>query len=88
MTELLCRQHHRQNYPYHLRSVLAGRSFQRIRTFKRVWTRDLHLPPVIRLRADNRHLPIAASICEQVLNNGRDFRSQRGVAGIVHFHIN
>jgi hypothetical protein len=48
--------------------MLARTSFERIRPLEPTWPSDPHLPPIIRLRPDNRDPPIAPPITEEVFN--------------------
>jgi hypothetical protein len=57
--------------------MLAAGTLQRIRPLKTVRPGNLHLPAVIRLRANNRHLPIPGPLRKQMLDCGDNLRPQR-----------
>ena len=64
--------------------MLAGRPFQRVRAFEGVWPKNLHLPSVTSLRANNQHLPLPRSIREHVFDTCHHFPLQLEIARIVH----
>src|SRR5260370_28114167 len=51
-------RHPRNKLPDDMRLVLAGGAFERIRPLEGIGASNLHLPPVIRLRPDDRDPPI------------------------------
>ena len=69
--------------------MLAGRAFKRVRPFEPIGTSNLHLPPVIRLRTDNRNPPIPAPIRKRVLDDRNNLRPSRTHATrVMHLHRN
>jgi hypothetical protein len=66
--------------------MLARISFERIRPLEPIWPSDPHLPPIIRLRPDNRDPPIARPITEDVFNKRNNFRPHYGITRILHVY--
>jgi hypothetical protein len=66
--------------------MLARTSFEHIRPLEPIWPSDPHLPPIIRLRPDNRDPPIAPPITEEVFNKRNNFRPHYGIARILHVY--
>src|SRR5580704_1263291 len=54
--------HFSDKVSYRLRFVLSGRSFQCVGAFKPIRTGNLHLPPVVRLRANDQDPPISSAV--------------------------
>ena len=67
--------------------MLSGGAFKRIRAFERIRSSNFHLPPVIRLRADDRNTPIPRPIRKSMLNDHHNFRPHpRRAARVMHLH--
>ena len=84
----ILRHHLPHNTPNHLRPMFARSALQRIRPLKTTGTGNLHLPPVIRLGAHNRNLPISRTISKHMLNDCHNLRPQRRVSRVMHLHQN
>jgi len=81
------RHHPRNKCRYPLRIMLPGSSFQSIRTFECLGTEDLHLPPVIRLRADGRNPPVPGPIRKHMFDD-RSYLCQTRISRVLHLHRN
>jgi hypothetical protein len=66
--------------------MLARISFERIRPLEPIWPSDPHLPPIIRLRPDNRDPPLARPVTEDVFNKRNNSRPHYGIARILHVY--
>ena len=59
---------------------------KRIRPLKTIGTGNPHLPPVIRLRPNNRNPPIPGPIGKHMLNRGQNTRPQLRVSRVMNLH--
>src|SRR6266478_6453761 len=66
--------------------TLPRTSFQGVRPFEALWPSNSHLPPIIRLRPDNRDPPLARPITEDVFKKRNNFRPHYRIARILHVH--
>jgi hypothetical protein len=81
------RHHFSDNVSYRVRFVLSGRSVQRVAAFKPIRTGNLHLPPVVRLRADDQDPPISSAIRKRMFNQRCHLRTHfRCAARVNHLH--
>jgi len=83
------RHHPRHKTPDDLRFMLARGAFKRVRALEGIGTSNLHFPPVIRLRADDRNTPIPGPIRKRMLNDGHNLRPhRRHAARVMHLYRN
>jgi hypothetical protein len=69
--------------------MLTGGAFQRVRPLERIWPGNLHLPPVVRLRSDDRNPPIPGAIRKRMLDNRRNLNTHSWfTARVMHLHRN
>jgi hypothetical protein len=68
--------------------MLTGGAFQRVRPLEGIWSSNLHLPPVARLRADDQNPPIPGPIRKRVLNHCSDFTLHCSIARVLHLDRN
>jgi hypothetical protein len=88
-SKLPCRHHPRHKTPDDLRLMLARGAFKRVRPLEGIGTSDLHFPPVIRLRAEDRNTPIPGPIRKGMFNDGHNLRPhRRHAARVMHLHRN
>jgi|SRR5271170_7273085 len=80
------RQHLTQNDLNHLRSMLASSTLQRIGPLEAVRADNLHFPPVIGLRPDDRNPPIPNPIGERMFDDRSNLCLQGGISRVLHLH--
>ena len=69
-----------------MRFMLAGGAFQRIRALERIGTNNLHLPPIIRLRSDDRNPPVPGPIREHMFDDRSNLCWQTRISRVLHPH--
>jgi hypothetical protein len=80
------RHHLRNNRANCARFVLSGSSFERIRPLECIRSCNLHLPPVVRLRPNDRNTPVARPVGKYVLDHCNHIPLQLRIAGVMHLH--
>jgi hypothetical protein len=75
-----------QQSPNILWSVFPLTAFECIRTLESIRPANLHLPPIIRLRADNQNPPISWPIRQRVLDARNHVCLHVWIASVVHLY--
>ena len=68
------------------RPMLASRTLQGIRPLEGVGTGDLHFPPVVGLRPDNRNPPVSEPIGKHVFDDCSHLCLLAGISRVLHLH--
>jgi hypothetical protein len=68
--------------------VLSDAAFQGVRPFEPIRPGNVHLPPIVRLRANDRNPPVAEPVGKHVLDCCADFGLSAGISDVVHLDGN